>query len=177
MSSFNPWLILPVAAIVQPAFATEYLTIPQAQQALFAEASAFQKHFLHFSDEDKDRIEEVSDVRQRWDEQQVWRAEKDGQFLGWFLVDKVIGKHEYITYAAAISPEGDVIGIEIMDYRETYGDEVREASWREQFVGADASSRLKFNKDITNIAGATLSCRNVTNGVKRLLVIHSQHLK
>ena len=32
---------------------------------------------------------------------------------------------------------------------------------------------LKLGGDIRNITGATLSCRNVTNGVKRLLALHA----
>ena len=56
-----------------------------------------------------------------------------------------------------------------MQYIESYGYEVREAQWRAQFVGKSASSPLELNNDITNISGATLSSRHVTEGVKRVL--------
>jgi Na+-translocating ferredoxin:NAD+ oxidoreductase RnfG subunit len=67
---------------------------------------------------------------------------------------------------------GYVGGIEILDYRETYGFQVRDAAWREHFRGKTLADPFKLDKDIPNITSATLSCRNVTNGVKRLLALH-----
>jgi len=115
-------------------------------------------------------------VRQRTAEQKVWRAERDGQLLGWFVVDEVIGKHEFITYAVAISPDGHVLGVEILTYRETHGGQVREAAWRKHFAGKTLADRFKLDEDVPNISGATLSCRNVMDGVKRLLVVHKLFL-
>ena len=97
--------------------------------------------------------------------------------LGHLIVDEVYGKHEFITYAAAIDPDGAVIGIEIMDYRETHGGEVREPSWRVQFRGKRSSDALELDADIANISGATMSCKHVTEGVRRLLALHDLALK
>ena len=99
------------------------------------------------------------------DEQQVWRVSSGG----WFIVDEVIGKHEYITYAVGLNATGAVQGIEIMEYRETYGGEVRNPKWRAQFVGQTKNATLQLDKDIKNISGATLSSRHITEGVRRLL--------
>lgn len=89
------------------------------------------------------------------------------------IVDEVIGKHEFITYATGISPNGQVLGVEILSYRESKGGQVREASWRNLFRGKTVRDRFRLNQDIPNISGATLSCRNITDGVKRLLAIHA----
>jgi len=167
---------LPVAAIISPAYAADYLTVAQAQSVLFPNAKTFTERFLNFNGEQRDKIKSLAGVRQRTDQQKVWRAERDGQHLGWFIVDDVIGKHEFITYAAAVSPEGKVLGIEIMSYRETHGGQIREAAWRKNFVGKSLNDRFKLDEDVPNISGATLSCRNVLDGVKRLLVIHKLYL-
>lgn len=161
--------LIPVA--IAPAQATEYFTTDGAQRALFPSATEFADASVALTDEQKDQIEELSDVRQRWDRQAVWKAIKGDTFIGWFIVDKVIGKHEFITYATALSPEGRVLGIEVMTYLETYGDDVRQADWRQQFFGKSLQSPLDLGEDIRNIGGATLSCRNITNGVKRLLAL------
>jgi Na+-transporting NADH:ubiquinone oxidoreductase subunit NqrC len=63
--------------------------------------------------------------------------------------------------------------VEILDYRETYGDQVRHPEWRAQFVGRRHGAKLKLTDDIKNISGATLSCLHVTDGVKRLLATHA----
>ena len=163
-------LLVPVAAYVAPAYTADYLTVAQAQQALFASADNFVDSTLRFSDDQRNAIKKRAGTRQRDNHQQAWRAERDGELLGWMFVDDVIGKHEFITYAVAVSPEGEVLGLEIMSYRETHGGQVREADWRNQFTGKSLQDKLRLGKDVSNISGATLSCRNITDGVKRLLV-------
>lgn len=170
-------LLVPLSALVAPAYAVEYLSVEQAQAALFADANAFVPQIVTLSDAQRNEIKDRSGVRQRTPTQQAWRAQRDGAMLGWFVVDEVIGKHEFITYATAISPAGSVLGVEIMSYRETHGGQIRDASWRAEFVGKTLSDPLRLGKDVPNISGATLSCRNVLDGVKRLLVIHDMVLR
>jgi Na+-translocating ferredoxin:NAD+ oxidoreductase RnfG subunit len=170
-------LFIPLAVLVAPAYAVEYLTVEQAQAQLFAGARVFVQHDVTLSDEQRDAIKERAGVRQRSAKQAVWSAQREGESLGWFIADEVIGKHEFITYAVAISPQGSVLGIEIMSYRETHGGQVRDADWRNEFAGKTLADPLKLGKDIPNISGATLSCRNVTDGVKRLLVLHDLVLR
>ena len=75
-------------------------------------------------------------------------------------------------YGVALSSEGEVMGVEILNYRETHGDEVRRGEWRDQFTGKTLEEPLKLGRDIDNISGATLSCRNLTDGIRRLLALH-----
>lgn len=173
---WSPLWLMPAAAIVAPVYAADYLTVEQAQRVLFPDAGSFVEYPLTLSKEQRSQIKSLSDVRQRRETQPVWRAEQDGKLLGWFIVDDVVGKHEYITYAAALSPDGHVLGIEIMSYRETHGGQVRDAGWREHFEGKTLADAFKLDKDIPNISGATLSCRNVTDGVKRLLALQKVSL-
>lgn len=170
-------LLLPavVAVATAPARAADYLSVAQAQQAIFPQAS-FSEQPLKLGEAQRDRIKAVSGLRQRWDEQKVWRVERNGQPAGWFIVDDVVGKHEFITYAVGITPAGQVAGIEILSYRETHGGQVRDAAWRSRFKGKTAADPFKLDEDIPNITGATLSCRNLTDGVKRLLVLHQLFL-
>jgi hypothetical protein len=153
------WISVPAALIAAPAHATQYLTVEQAQQALFPSGTRFVAHPL-----DETRAE-------------AWEALAGEKRAGWFFVDRVIGKHELITYALAIDAGGKVRGIEILDYRESRGGEIRDAAWRQQFVGKKAGDELQAGADIRNISGATLSCRHVTNGVKRLLELYAAKLK
>lgn len=172
LGGLAPLILIPAAAfVVAPAHATEYLTVEQAQKALFPEADRFAPAPVLLTEDQRDAISDKAGVKQRWEKQDVWRAEKAGQPLGWFVVDNVVGKHEFITYAAALLPEGKVKGVEIMVFKETHGDEVREASWRKTLEGKTLADPFKLDKDVPNISGATLSCRNVMMGVKRLLVL------
>lgn len=153
-------------------YAVTYLTVEQAQEALCPGVS-LAPTTIKLTAEQRKAIEKAAKVRVRQPEFKAWRTPDQG----WFFVDQVIGKHEFITYALAIAADGTVVGLEILDYRETYGGEVRKEKWRAQFTGKTATARLKLDQDIKNISGATLSCRNVTDGVKRLLVTHDLVLK
>jgi Na+-translocating ferredoxin:NAD+ oxidoreductase RnfG subunit len=148
---WTPIAAVPAALVITiPAKATVYFTTEQAQRAIFPGAA--------FTSAGRPG---------------VWRVSTGG----YFIVDQVVGKHEYITYAVGINPNGTVKQIEILQYNESYGYEVREASWRAQFVGKSAGSTLQLNADIKNISGATLSSKHITDGVKRVLAMYETSLK
>lgn len=173
------WLLpaLIPAAVIAPAYAVQYLTVEQAQRALFPEAEAFSPVRLTLTAEQRRAIEQRSRVRVRHPELAAWRAATAERALGWFLLDEVLGKHELITYAVALDHTGAVRGIEILDYRETHGAEVRNSRWRAQFVGKRAGAPLSLDEDIANIAGATLSCQHLAEGVRRLLATYEVALR
>jgi hypothetical protein len=143
-------LTLPAAAIVSsvasPAGAVQYLSVDAAQKLAFPAATRF--------------VENGGST---------WKAMAGERLLGLFVLDHVIGKHLYIDYAVALDTSGRVTHVEILQYRESYGGEVREPGWLAQFVGKSSGSALKVGADIRNISGATLSSMHVTEGVKRVL--------
>ena len=166
-------LFLPVALVASTSgYATVYLTVEQAQAELFPGARLTAAP-VTLTDAQRAAIEKSGGVRVRNAEVKAWRVAGGG----WFIVDEVLGKHEFITYACGIDARGAVTGVEIMDYRETFGYQVREAGWRRQFAGKTATDPLKLDVDIKNISGATLSSRHITDGVKRLLATHALVLK
>jgi Na+-transporting NADH:ubiquinone oxidoreductase subunit NqrC len=155
-----------------PGHATTYLSVEQAQEAIFPGAK-LERADVTLSDAQREAIERASGVSVRSRTEQVWKVEGGG----WFIVDEVLGKHEFITWALGLRADGSVKQIEILDYRETYGYQVREPAWRAQFVGLTSAAKLKLGSDIRNISGATLSCRHITDGVKRLLAFHDVALR
>lgn len=150
--------------------ATEYLTVEAAQHALFPEASVFEPHHAVFTQEQVAEIEKQSGQKVSARGQQIWLAKKGDEVLGTVVVDYVIGKHLIIDYAVGILPSGEIRSVGVMQYRESYGGEIRNRDWLNQFCGKTAHSPLRFNDDITNISGATLSSRHVTEGIQRVLV-------
>lgn len=173
MNSRILWLTTSALMVTAaPAFATVYLDLEQAQKAIFP-GKKLTASEITLTAEQRKAIEKASDVRVRNPRVKVWKVEGGG----WFILDEVIGKHEFITYAAGLTAEGTVKQIEIMDYRETYGGQVREEKWRAQFTGRKYGDKLQLDQDIQNISGATLSSRHITEGVRRLLAFHEIVLK
>lgn len=164
------WLIPAGAAVAQVAFAAQYMTIEQAQRAAFAQATDFRQA----PPLDAATAQAVG-ASAGWSPK-IWDARNGSQHLGWLIVDQVIGKSELITYSLALDADGKILSIDVLDYRESHGSEIRMAPWRKQFVGKSAQDSIEFNKDIKNISGATLSCRHVTEGVQRLLKLYANSL-
>jgi Na+-transporting NADH:ubiquinone oxidoreductase subunit NqrC len=181
MQNLDHWFLIPVlilpAAISAPAFAVQYLSVEQAQKILFPNAEQFPAAPFTLSVEQRRAIETATGVPVRAGEIKAWRVQQGGKAAGWFLLDEVYGKHELITYAVALTPDGAVQGIEILDYRESHGGAVRNPKWRAQFIGKKAGAPLQLDEDIQNISGATLSCKHLADGVRRLLATYAVALK
>jgi len=160
-SSFGllAWLLVP--RVVR---SEDYLSVEQAQ-ALLLPGETLRKVPVRLTSEQKKQIQRASDQRVRHLDLEAWRAANGD----WFLVDEVIGKHEFITWAIALDSTGAVKGLEVLSYRETYGYEIRRPEWRAQFHGKTVSAPVEIDEDIENISGATLSCVHITNGVRRIL--------
>lgn len=165
-------LLLPGLIVPRMVRSEDYMSVEQAQRSLFG-GSGLGKKSVTLTSEQKKAIEKASGTRVRNLNVNAWRAD-DG---GWFIVDEVIGKHEFITYALGLTGSGAVKGVEILTYRETYGHEVKLPKWRAQFLGKTIAAPVKIESDIKNISGATLSCVHVTEGVRRLLYTHALVLK
>jgi Na+-translocating ferredoxin:NAD+ oxidoreductase RnfG subunit len=153
--------------------AEHYLDFDEAARVLFPDADGFASVTAELDGAARKRIKSESGMRVRGSRVEGITAQRAGETIGWVYLDEVIGKHEFITYAVGIDAERAVRGIEILDYRETKGGAVREAKWRVQFRGKTSDDPLRLGKDIQNISGATLSCRNLTDGVRRLLATHA----
>lgn len=171
-----------LALSASSAWAVQYFTLPDAQKALFPSATQFQPVVLKPSPEQVQAIRLASSLDTPLPVNTTWRALVTGhagqadQFLGYVVADHVIGKHDYIDFALGLSSSGKVSGFEILNYRESYGGQVRSKSWRDQFINKQASDALQPNNDIQNITGATLSSSHLAQAVKRILLYQKQLL-
>lgn len=157
--------LVPLAALTPPAvYAATYLTVAQAQ-ALMCPGQQLTPDFVTLSDAQVRAIEKDAGVQVLTRDVRAWRASSGG----WFLADQVYGKHELIAYAVALNARGVIQRVEILSYQEAHGGEVRLPAWRAQFDGKHHGDDVQLNDDIRNISGATISCRHVTEGVRRLL--------
>ena len=147
--------------------AERFLTAEEALRLCFPKAQRFETLTLELRRDELKAIESETKQRIRKNEIKLWLALP----YGVLMADQVIGKHDFIDYAVAISTNGSVKQVEILEYREHYGGQVRQPKWREQLQGKTVRDRIKLGGDIYNITGATLSCRHVTEGVKKLLLV------
>ncbi len=157
-----PLALAPIVA----AYGTTYLTVEQAQALMFP-GQRLQPDFLTLTDAQVRVVERDAGSSVLTRDVRAWRA-ADG---GWFVADQVYGKHELVAYAVALDARGAIRRVEILSYQEAYGAEVRLPAWRAQFVGRAHGDPIALGRDIKNVSGATISCRHVTEGIRRLMSI------
>jgi hypothetical protein len=173
VNRYGRLLFIPAAAmaVCAPAHAVVYLSVEEAQKLMFGE-QALTPLTLSLDAAQTAAVEKDSGVKVYPGTLRAWKAAD-----GYFFVDAVIGKHDLINYAVALDGDGKVRQVEILEYREAYGGEIRNPRWRKQFTGKHHGDPVHLGDDIQGISGATLSCEHVTDGIRRLLAIHDLVLR
>jgi len=80
---WTPVAAIPLAMLVAPAYASDYLTVEQAQAEMF-QGATFQPVLLKLSKSVRDAMYDRSGVHEPFDEKGVWKASTGG----WFIVDQ-----------------------------------------------------------------------------------------
>jgi Na+-translocating ferredoxin:NAD+ oxidoreductase subunit G len=101
----------------------------------------------------------------------VYVAKTGSRTDGYALFDEERGQHELISFGTFFDAAGLVTRLEVLAYREPYGDGVRAERFRRQFVGRGARSAFVLNRDIDAISGATISSRSLCTGVLRASLV------
>ena len=176
MAPMNAWQWTTGAALAAAsvsAAATQYATPEEAARRCFPEATAFKDSTVQLGPDEMRAVAQAAGVPARSAAWRVMLALNGDVPLGVVVFDGVIGKYELIDYAVGIATDGKLRNVEILNYRESHGFEVRLPAWRKQFVGKGADAALRVGEDIANISGATLSTTHITDGVRRIVAVVS----
>ena len=154
-------LLFPAAIFAAaPCVASTYLSLEQAQAAMFPGAT-FAADFVKLDQDQFNAIISDSDVNVWTRDIKAWKVSTGG----WFILDQVRGRDDWISYAVGITPQGKVKQIEILECLEKY-DGITQPEWLAQFYGRRHGN--KFD-DIQIISGSTLSSSQLAAGVKRIM--------
>jgi hypothetical protein len=154
-------ILIPAALFAAaPCVAATYMTVEQAQAAMFPDAT-FTPHFVTLDQDQFNAVITDSDVNVWNRDIKAWRVSTGG----WFIVDQVRGRDDWISYAIGVDAKGAVRHIEVLECLDKY-DGITQADWRAQFYGKRHGSPFD---DIEIISGATLSSSQMAAGVKRIM--------
>jgi hypothetical protein len=160
---------LVAAAVPASASATVYMSLEKAQKKLFPGAT-LTPAFKRLSESQYQKLVSTANVTVWNREIRVWHASTGG----WFFLDQVNGRDDWVSYAVALNEEGQVTGIEVMECVDRY-DQIRNPAWLAQFKH-HRHGTLRLEGDIQNISGTTLSVDHLTGGVKRLLATYALYI-
>ncbi len=161
--------IFTILLLPETALSKVYFTREKALRSAFPRADKIFKKIIRLNKDQKKRIAQNSGQSISFNYKAIYIAEKNGEPLGYAIIDQVKGKARFIKYLVAIDPEGKVKDIEILTYSETQGAEIRYESFRKQFTGKGWNDSLRLGVDIDAIGGATISSRSITDGVRKIM--------
>ncbi|GAB4375412.1 MAG: hypothetical protein Kow0042_20790 [Calditrichia bacterium] len=87
----------------------------------------------------------------------------------YLMINEAPSKTSHFTFAISFSPEGSILSVDILEYREDRGGEIRNPSFRRQFEGKSNPKKIVFGRSIQGISGATISSRSLTYAVRDML--------
>ena len=154
--------------------AAEYLTGDEAMALAFGSDVRFERKNTIVPDEDRAALAKTLGKRRISRFFEYYEVRQDDRSIGYAVVDDVKGKHLMIDYMIAFNGDHSVRAVEVLAYRESYGDEIRQSGFRNQFVGRKPGEPLRLNREIVNISGATISCRSMIEAVgEKLAFVHA----
>lgn len=95
-------------------------------------------------------------------------TEKGKEYI---LPDIAPSRSEKFSYLLYFNEKKEIIGVDVLEYRENYGYEIDYSYFRDQFKGKDDPKKIRFGRTIQNISGATISAQSLTNAIHDLLLI------
>jgi Na+-translocating ferredoxin:NAD+ oxidoreductase subunit G len=164
-------------AIAVPAYAATYWTVPALMKSFFSSSKRVSFKRITLPEGTAEEVAKkigAGSVKRDW---VIYVGESEGKLDGYAVVDDEKGMHEAIDFGVRFSPKGAVDRVEVLVYREAYGDEIRSERFRSQFAGKTASDAITVGKDIDMISGASISSRSMALGVKRDALVLQAALK
>ncbi len=165
------WVLGP--GLAASGHAQVYYSVRGLLSEQFRDSQLVEFQRVQITAERRDAIEQRLGQKLEKEEYVFYVARTAERVDGYALFDREIGQHEYIDFATFFDDAGRVTRVEVVAYREPYGEGIRSKRFRKQFVGKEAASGFRPGHDIDVISGATLSARAMANAVKRAtLLLH-----
>jgi Na+-translocating ferredoxin:NAD+ oxidoreductase subunit G len=101
----------------------------------------------------------------------AYEARKNGAQVGVGLFDTHRVRTLNETLLVAISPEGRILRVEAVAFREPEEYKAKEA-WVKQFEGKGLDAQLNLKGAIRPLSGATLTAHAMTDAARRCLALH-----
>ncbi|GEM_PF-5718743 len=108
----------------------------------------------------------------------AWLAfDRKGKFLGLSVLTAELGKTEPFFLMLSLDPQGRVRHVDVLEYREPRGAEVRRRSFLGRYVGLGAKNLRRALRRIPVLPGATLSSHAVSRAVQKAIALHRLYLQ
>ena len=172
-------LLLAGALAALPGAAADAKVFYSRQEALelaFPDADRVEKRTFILTPEQTRRIEERSRSRLETKLVTLYTAWKDGRIQGYAHIDVHTVRTKPEGFLVVLDAAGEVRSLRVLAFYEPL-DYLPAERWYGQFEGKSLQQPLRLGRDIHGVAGATLSARAATRGVRRALAYHDVLLR
>jgi thiamine biosynthesis lipoprotein len=152
-----------------PEHVIAYMTLDEALSASFPGADSLWSEAWSPAPETRKQVERKLGWRLSDSTFTIYHGSGGGQSLGYGFVAEEVGLYKPITFMVKVGLDHKVESVHVMVYRESRGGEVRRRRFLKQYEGKSAKSRIRINRDIVGVSGATLSVRAMNAGVKKAI--------
>ena len=148
-----------------------YLTEEQALREVFPHCDEILFNVVPLTKEEKSQLQNKLRRKIYEDFFIVYMGIKSGEVTGYAIITEEIGKFHPYTFVVSVDLKGKIDKIAILVYRESRGAEIGKKRFLYQFKGKSLKNKIRINRDIINISGATMSVVTMCKGVKKILAV------
>ncbi len=148
-----------------------YLTEEQALREVFLHCDEILFNVVPLTKEEKSQLQNKLRRKIYEDFFVVYMGIKSGEVTGYAIITEEIGKFHPYTFVVSVDLKGEIDKIAILVYRESRGSEIAKKRFLYQFKGKSLKNKIRINRDIINISGATMSVVTMCKGVKKILAV------
>ena len=148
-----------------------YLTEEQALREVFLHCDEILFNVVPLTKEEKSQLQNKLRRKIYEDFFVVYMGIKSGEVTGYAIITEEIGKFHPYTFVVSVDLKGKIDKIAILVYRESRGSEIAKKRFLYQFKGKSLKNKIRINRDIINISGATMSVVTMCKGVKKILAV------
>lgn len=142
----------------------------EALALAFPDADTVENHTFFLTEEQVKRVEALARTPVDSKLVTLYTGRKGEQVLGYALIDTHIVRTLPETFLIVLSPDGTVRKLHVLAFYEPQ-EYLPSERWLRQFEQKTLNPDLRLQRDIHGIAGATLSARAITSGVRRALAL------
>jgi len=150
----------------------DFPTLDEALKLCFGEEIEVEKQTVYLTDDQKARVRELCGEKlPRGIVRPYTVTGEEGEVLGVGFVDthKVRSKKESVLFC--IAPDATIRRVEVLAFGEP-PDYIPSGRWYAEFNGQALTDRLRLDRDITAVTGATLTTVATVSAARRSLALH-----
>lgn len=152
-------------------YAEVYLSRDEALKRIFSTSEKIETKEVKLTEDRKKVIEKKLGYRITENSFTFYVGKTAGKIDGYCFVLSEKGKHSLISFIIAITNEGYIKDIAVLESREVKGAKIGRKRFLRQFTGKSLKDPIRLRKDIDAISGATVSSAAATRAVRKALVI------